>query len=78
MSFPSSALDMLHRLGLKHAELKKGVISLRTPHTVCEIGDTLTPEQCRILVGFLLIDFPLYWLTNIFYCKKEIVAHSIG
>ena len=49
VSFPSSALDMLVRLGLKQAELKKGVIALRAQHKVCEIGDTLTPEQCRIL-----------------------------
>jgi len=50
ISFPPSSLNMLHTLGLRDAFLNKGVIELRTPFTVCKIGDILTPEQCRILV----------------------------
>nr|XP_054756985.1 mRNA turnover protein 4 homolog [Lytechinus pictus] len=32
--------------------LKKGVIHLTSDHTVCNVGDTLTPEQARILKLF--------------------------
>jgi mRNA turnover protein 4 len=28
---------------------ESGVIYLRTPHTVCKEGDTLTPDQAKIL-----------------------------
>ncbi|KJE89103.1 Mrto4 protein [Capsaspora owczarzaki ATCC 30864] len=46
--------DLL-RLGLPIV-LNKGIITLEKPHTVCSKGDTLTPEQARILK---LIDRPL-------------------
>merc|ERR1711976_558049 len=49
VSFPPSALNMLHTLGMKDAFLNKGVIELRQPFTVCTVGKAMSPEQCRIL-----------------------------
>jgi len=38
----------LRKLGLP-TSLQKGIITLIKDHTVCKEGETLTPEQCRIL-----------------------------
>ncbi|XP_071854130.1 mRNA turnover protein 4 homolog [Apostichopus japonicus] len=46
--FGHSMEPHLRQLGLP-TELKKGVIHLRSEHTVCKVGDVLTPEQARIL-----------------------------
>ncbi|XP_013383453.1 mRNA turnover protein 4 homolog [Lingula anatina] len=56
--FSHSMEPQLRQLGLA-TKLVKGVITLTSDHTVCEQGDILTPEQCRILklFGHLMADF---------------------
>merc|ERR1712050_92830 len=49
--FPHNMEPQLRQLGLPTA-LKKGVVTLTKEHTVCKQGDTLTPEQARILKLF--------------------------
>ncbi|XP_071493050.1 mRNA turnover protein 4 homolog [Diadema antillarum] len=49
--FQHSMEPQLRQLGLPTA-LRKGVIHLTCEHTVCKLGDTLTPEQARILKLF--------------------------
>jgi len=48
---PFSMEPTLRKLGLP-TKLKDGAIQLDTKVTVCQVGDTLTPEQCRILEYF--------------------------
>ncbi|KAJ8259116.1 hypothetical protein COCON_G00181280 [Conger conger] len=49
--FPHSMEPQLRQLGLPTA-LKKGVVTLLKDYEVCKDGDTLTPEQARILKLF--------------------------
>ncbi|RUS83542.1 hypothetical protein EGW08_008721 [Elysia chlorotica] len=49
--FSHSLEPQLRQLGLP-TQLKKGVIHLLKEHTVCEKGQVLNPEQCRILKLF--------------------------
>ncbi|XP_053171198.1 mRNA turnover protein 4 homolog [Scomber japonicus] len=49
--FPHSMEPQLRQLGLPTA-LKKGVVTLLKDYEVCKEGDTLTPEQARILKLF--------------------------
>lgn len=50
----------LRQLGLP-TELRKGIVQLRTDYTVCSEGDTLTPEQARILklLGMATVEFAI-------------------
>jgi len=48
---PFSMEPTLRKLGLP-TKLKAGTISLESKVTVCQKGDTLTPEQCKILEYF--------------------------
>jgi len=56
--FSHSIEPQLRHLGLP-TTLKRGVIHLLKEHTVCEKGQTLKPEQCRILklFGHQMSDF---------------------
>lgn len=49
--FQHSMEPQLRQLHLP-TSLKKGIIHLTSEHTVCKVGDTLTPEQARILKLF--------------------------
>jgi len=68
-TYPHSMEPNLRQLGLP-TQLKKGIIHLTEEFTVCKEGDTLTPEQCRILKLFYhtLVSFQIVlkcsWHTN--------------
>ncbi len=67
--FSHSMEPHLRQLGLP-TSLKKGVITLVGEHTVCKEGDSLTPEQARILklLGNTMVDFKIdllgMWSNN--------------
>ncbi|KAM9298872.1 mRNA turnover protein 4 homolog [Gastrophryne carolinensis] len=56
--FTHSMEPQLRQLGLPTA-LKKGVVTLLSDYEVCKDGDTLTPEQARILklFGYQMAEF---------------------
>ncbi|XP_067287139.1 mRNA turnover protein 4 homolog [Pseudorasbora parva] len=58
--FPHSMEPQLRQLGLPTA-LKKGVVTLIKDFEVCKDGDTLTPEQARVLklFGIEMAEFKL-------------------
>ncbi|KAK1947724.1 mRNA turnover protein 4 [Phytophthora citrophthora] len=49
--FIGSMLESLRGLGLP-VDLKKGVVVLNQNYTICKPGQTLTPEQAKLLVHF--------------------------
>ncbi|KAL7059246.1 hypothetical protein AAHC03_013141 [Spirometra sp. Aus1] len=49
--FPHTMEPALRQLGLP-VKLIRGIINLETEYPVCELGQALTPEQCRILKYF--------------------------
>ena len=49
--FSHSIEPHLRQLGMP-VELKQGIVTVRHSYTVCKKGDTLNPEQCKILVRF--------------------------
>lgn len=56
--FPHNEEPQLRKLGL-HTRMVRGVPTLDNPHTVCEKGKVLTPEQAQLLklVGVKMIEF---------------------
>jgi mRNA turnover protein 4 len=52
LNFPHSIEAHLRQLGMP-TSLQKGVVTLLKDYTVCEKGQTLTPEQASILVSIL-------------------------
>ena len=56
--FPHNEEPQLRKLGL-HTKLVRGVPTLDVPHTVCEKGKTLTPEQTQLLklIGVKMVEF---------------------
>ena len=48
---PHSMEEILVTLGLP-VDLKNGVLTMRYEHTVCKVGEPLTPEQAKILKHF--------------------------
>lgn len=57
----------LRQLGMPTA-LQKGVVTLLQDYTVCKKGQTLTPEQARILVIYFIIlkQFFVFFSSHIF------------
>ncbi|EQC32608.1 hypothetical protein SDRG_09921 [Saprolegnia diclina VS20] len=49
--FVGSMVESLRALGLP-VDLKRSVITLNNAHTICKEGQTLTPEQAKLLVHF--------------------------
>lgn len=56
--FPHNEEPQLRKLGL-HTKMVRGVPTLDSPHTVCEKGKVLTPEQAQLLklIGVKMIEF---------------------
>ncbi|KAI0647775.1 mRNA turnover protein 4-like protein [Trametes meyenii] len=56
--FPHNEEPQLRKLGLR-TRMERGVPTLDVPHTVCEKGKTLTPEQTQLLklVGIKMVTF---------------------
>ena len=69
-SFQHSMEPNLRALGLPTC-LQKGIIHLSREYTVCNEGDTLSPEQCRVLKLFA---HPL----AVFHVTLKCVWHSNG
>ena len=71
-SMPHNMDEPLRKLGMP-VMLKKGVVTLIKPFTVCEEGEPLSPEQARILKHFnyKLAEFKLtltcYWSEGVFH-----------
>ncbi|KAK7690362.1 hypothetical protein QCA50_007019 [Cerrena zonata] len=67
--FPHNEEPQLRKLGL-HTKMVRGVPTLENPHTVCQAGKTLTPEQAQLLklVGVKMITFRVglraYWTAE--------------
>lgn len=67
--FPHNEEPQLRKLGL-HTKMVRGVPTLENPHTVCEKGKTLTPEQAQLLklIGVKMISFRVglraYWTAE--------------
>uniref|UniRef100_M4C3P0 Ribosome assembly factor mrt4 n=1 Tax=Hyaloperonospora arabidopsidis (strain Emoy2) TaxID=559515 RepID=M4C3P0_HYAAE len=62
--FIGSMLESLRGLGLP-VDLKNGVVMLSRNYTICKSGQTLTPEQAKLLVHFdhKLAEFKLVMLS---------------
>ncbi|RDX48219.1 mRNA turnover protein 4-like protein [Polyporus arcularius HHB13444] len=56
--FPHNEEPQLRRLGLR-TRMDRGVPTIDVPHTVCQKGKTLTPEQTQLLklVGIKMVTF---------------------
>lgn len=56
--FPHNEDPQLRKLGL-HTKMVRGVPTLDVPHTVCEKGKVLTPEQAQLLklIGVKMVEF---------------------
>ena len=56
--FPHNEEPQLQKLGL-HTKMVRGVPTLDVPHTVCEKGKVLTPEQAQLLklIGVKMVEF---------------------
>lgn len=56
--FPHNEEPQLRKLGL-HTKMVRGVPTLDAPHTVCEKGKVLTPEQTQLLklIGVKMVQF---------------------
>ncbi|RPD62731.1 mRNA turnover protein 4-like protein [Lentinus tigrinus ALCF2SS1-7] len=56
--FPHNEEPQLRRLGLR-TRMERGVPTLDVPHTVCQKGKTLSPEQTQLLklVGIKMVKF---------------------
>ena len=56
--FPHNEEPQLRRLGLR-TRMERGVPTLDAPHTVCEAGKALTPEQAQLLklIGVKMVTF---------------------
>eukprot|EP00944_MAST-04C_sp_MAST-4C-sp1_P014953 g14953.t1 len=71
-SMPHNMDEPLRQLGMP-VMLKRGVVTLIKPYTVCQEGDPLSPEQARILKHFnyKLAEFKLtlscYWSEGTFF-----------
>ena len=56
--FPHNEEPQLRRLGLR-TRMERGVPTLDAPHTVCEAGKALSPEQAQLLklIGIKMVTF---------------------
>ena len=61
LELPHTMVDELRKLGMTSLQLLKGVPTLPSAYVICSEGDTLTPEQCRLLkhFGHMLSTFKL-------------------
>lgn len=63
--FIGSMVESLRSLGLP-VDLKKGAVVLNQDYTICKEGQTLTPEQCKLLQHFdrKMAEFKLEMLSS--------------
>jgi mRNA turnover protein 4 len=52
LELPHTMVDELRKLGMTGLKLDKGVPTLPLAYTICSSGESLTPEQCRLLKHF--------------------------
>mmetsp|Transcript_17251 Transcript_17251/g.67127 ORF Transcript_17251/g.67127 Transcript_17251/m.67127 type:complete len:230 (-) Transcript_17251:26-715(-) len=73
VSFPPSSITMLRTLGMRQIKLNNGVIELTDDHTICEVGDTLTPEQCKLLkLWYIKLSDFFFSMQGIYDVKKNV------
>ena len=53
-----------------------GVVTLIKDYTVCSAGDTLTPEQCRVLVRDSCMQLVVYVCIYILYPHMHLIVRS--
>lgn len=51
LKFPHNMVETLRKLGMP-VDLKAGKVTLTSKFTICTVGETLTPEKCRLLKYF--------------------------
>lgn len=75
--FIGSMVESLRGLGLP-VDLKKGAVVLNQDYTICKEGQTLTPEQCKLLVHFdrKMAEFKLVMLSSWSKGKYERLADA--
>jgi len=77
--FQHTMEPQLRQLGM-HTTLKKGIVHLDTDFKICGKGDKLTPEQCRLLKLFDMMQATFKIKVKVFWTKTghyEIIDNTV-